>query len=82
MAFHILEKFPEKSQAIACLLEEDSEFLAVCEDYDVCVNALRYWAKSEAPEAETRVNEYRTLIVELEEEVTLALAALKPRQMD
>jgi hypothetical protein len=51
------------------LMAEDPEFPALCEDYDACVNALRYWTQSQAPEAEIRVNEYRTLIEELEEEI-------------
>jgi hypothetical protein len=79
---HILEKFREDSHTIAHLIEEDGEFHALCEDYEVCVEALRYWAKSKEPEAETRVNEYRTLIKELEEEITQALAALEPRRLD
>ena len=73
---HIRERFPDKSHIIDLLMAEDSEFLTVCEDYDACVYALRYWAKSKAPEAETRVNEYRTLIEELEEEITQVLVAL------
>ncbi len=79
---HILEKFREDSHTIARLIEEDGEFLAMCEDYDACVNALRYWAKSKEPEAKTRVNEYRNLVRELEEEITQALAALEPRGLD
>ena len=75
-ARHIRERFPDKSHIIDLLMAEDSEFLTLCEDYDVCVYALRYWAKSKAPEAETRVNEYRTLIEELEEEITQVLVAL------
>lgn len=78
MARHIRERFPEKNPAIDLLVAEDSEFRTLCEDHDACVNALQYWGKSKEPEAETRVNEYRTLIHELEEEVTQALAALKP----
>ena len=73
---HIRERFPDKSHIIDLLMAEDSEFLTVCEDYDVCIYALRYWAKSKAPEAETRVNEYRTLIEELEEEITQVLVAV------
>jgi hypothetical protein len=79
---HILEKFREDSHTIAHLIEEDGEFLAMCEDYGACVNALRYWEQSKEPEAETRVNEYRTLIKELEEEITQALAALEPHLLD
>ena len=75
-AHHIRERFPDKSHIIDLLMAEDSEFLTLCEDYDVCVYALRYWAKSKAPEAETRVNEYRTLIEELEEEIAQVLVAV------
>jgi hypothetical protein len=79
---HILEQFPEKSHVIAHLIEEDPEFLTMCEDYDTCVNALRYWEQSKKPEAKTRVDEYRSLVRELEEEISQALVALKPRWLD
>jgi hypothetical protein len=79
---HILEKFREDSHTIARLIEEDGEFLALCEDYDVCVNALQYWSKSKALEAKTRVQEYRSLVQELEEEISLTLAALEPGGLD
>ena len=78
-AKHIRERFPDKSHVIDLLIVEDPEFLDLCEDYDACVNALLYWTGSEAPEAEIRVNEYRTLVQELEQEVNQAFVALKPR---
>ena len=81
-ARYIRNRFPDKKNAIDLLIAEDPEFRAICEDYDACINALRYWAKSKEPEAEIRVNEYRTLVQELEEEVTEALAMLKPRRLD
>ena len=65
----IQERFPDKKHRIDLLLAEDPEFLALSEDYDACVTALRYWAGSTAPEAENRVIEYHTLIKELEEEI-------------
>jgi len=79
---HILEKFREDSDTIARLIEVDGEFLALCEDYDVCVNALRFWAKSKEPDAKTRVHEYRNLVQELEEEISQVLAALEPGGLD
>ena len=82
MARHIRERFPDKKHSLDRLLAEDPEFLVLCEDYDVCVDALRYWAKSKEPEAEVRVNEYRILARELEEEVVEALIAQKPRRPD
>lgn len=79
---HILEKFREDSHTIAHLIEEDGEFHALCEDYEVCVEALRYWEQSKEPEAKNRVNEYRTLTRELEEEILQALAGLEPHRLD
>jgi len=66
---HIRERFPDKKKRIDHLLTEDSEFQSLSEDYDMCVNALRHWVGSNAPEAENRVVEYHTLIKELEEEI-------------
>lgn len=63
-------------------MAEDPEFLTLCEDYDACVEALRYWTQSKEPEAKTRVNEYRGLVRELQEEITQALVALKLRRLD
>ena len=72
-ARHIGERFPDKKHTINLLMAEDSEFRDLCEDYDACVDALRYWTKSKAPEAETRVTEYHGLIQELEDEINQAL---------
>jgi hypothetical protein len=81
-ARHIRERFPDKKHIIDLLMAKDPDFLALCEDYDACVDALRYWTKSEKSEAETRVNEYRTLVRELQEEIAQALEALEPRRLD
>jgi len=81
-ARHIRERFPDKNHNIDLLMAEDPEFPDLCEDYDACVNALRYWAKSKEPEANTRVDEYHTLVRELEEEIAQALEALKSRRLD
>ena len=69
-AHHIRERFPDKKHHIDILITENSEFLALSEDYDICVTALRYWAGSDAPESESRVIEYHTLIKELEGEIS------------
>ena len=82
MTRHIRERFPNLKHTIDLLMAEDLEFLTLCEDHDACVDALRYWTNSEAPEAETRVNEYHTLVRELQEEIAQALKALEPRRLD
>jgi len=71
----ILKRFPEKSGSLALLIAEDPEFLALCEDYEACVKALRYWVDSNEPEAATRINEYNSLVRELEEEIVRVVEA-------
>ncbi|MGD8286548.1 MAG: hypothetical protein PVG70_16500 [Desulfobacterales bacterium] len=81
-AHHIRERFPDKKHAIDLLILDDPEFLTLCEDHDACVDALRYWADSKEPEAETRVNEYRSLVQEIGEEINQALLTLKQQRLD
>ena len=71
--YHIRKRFPEKSETIDIFMAENPEFRTICEDYDDCFHAWQYWAHSKEPEAETRVNEYRTLIKKLENEILEAL---------
>ena len=53
-------------------MAEEPNFLALCEDYEVCINALRHWADSRESQAKTRIEEYETLVQELEEEIQQA----------
>ena len=73
---HLRDQFPDQGPAIDFLKAVDQEFLTLCEDYDTCVEVLRYWTVSSAPEAETRVKEYRTIVLELREEIAQALLNL------
>ena len=79
MARHIRKRFPDKKQSIDLLMSKDPDFVALCEDYDVCVNALRYWSKPKEPEAEIRVTEYRTIAQQIEDKVIERLIAAKPQ---
>jgi hypothetical protein len=80
-SYHIRERLPDQKHRIDRLMAEDPEFLAMCEDFDACVNALRYWDKSKEPEADTRLNEYRILARELQEEIAQALEGLDPQRL-
>lgn len=75
-AHHVRDQFPDQGPVIDFLKAVDQEFLALCEDYDACVKALRYWTVSSAPEAVTRVKEYRTIVLDLREEIAQALLNL------
>lgn len=81
-AGYIRERFPNHHHRIDLLMAVDTEFLALSEDYDTCVNALRYWIGSKEPEAKTRADEYRILVGVLEEEITQVLAGPQPRRLD
>ena len=70
---HVLERFRTKQDHINLLIEKDPEFMTLLEDYHDCVEALQRWQQSKEPEAETRVDEYRTLVKELEEEIRAEL---------
>ena len=56
-------------------MAKNPDFRDICEDYGDCINALQFWRQSSAPQAETRVIEYQTLVDELEKEIFEALAA-------
>ena len=71
----IRKLFPDKGHRIDFLIENDPDFLIMCEDYDACVNALGYWARSTEPEAESRISEYSILIEQLEEEIYKSLSS-------
>ena len=79
---YIRERFPDENHTIDLLMAKDPEFVAICEDYDDCIKALRHWEQSQEPEDEARVNEYHSLIQELEEEIVEALVAANPRRLD
>jgi hypothetical protein len=66
----ILERFPEKNHLLTHRMATDSEFYTLCQDYEICLKALQYWTASSEPEAGDRRVEYRTLVHELEAELT------------
>lgn len=79
---HIRERLPRHKVSIDLLAGKDSGFSTLCDDYDACVDALRYWQGSEEPGANTRVREYRDLIAVLYEEITEVLEQCKKRRPD
>ena len=82
MTHHIRRQFPGQKHLIDRLVAEDPDFASLCEDYDACVNALRYWVKSKEPEANTRMDEYHTLVWELKQEIAQILTAFERQRLD
>ena len=75
----ILSRFPDKNHLITLRMSEDPEFYALCQDYEICNQALRHWCESGETEAAARIDEYRTLIRELEEEIAAELKSAARR---
>jgi hypothetical protein len=71
-SIHIHKRFPEKTHVINRLMAEKPSFLALCEDYEICITALKHWAHSTEPDAKLRLEEYETLAQELENEIKQA----------
>jgi hypothetical protein len=78
----ILNRFPDKHHLMIHRMTEDPEFYALCQDYEICLKALRYWTASNDPEASDRLVEYRTLVRELEAEIMDDLKSSNPQPSD
>ena len=77
---HILDRFPEKSHLLTYHMAMDPDFYDLCQDYEVCVNALKYWTASKDPNAGVRLNEYYMLVTELEQDIINELEAFSHEQ--
>jgi hypothetical protein len=71
--FLILQRFPDHKDALRQMYRESESFQSICYQFQKCQEAVRYWAKSERPEAADRHREYMTLLHELELEVINSL---------
>jgi hypothetical protein len=64
----VLERFAEHGDQVARRLAADSEFRSLCQEYEVCAQALAHWSQA-AQESPDRVTEYTQLLEELEQEI-------------
>jgi hypothetical protein len=69
----LAQRFPEHARSIRRLRGEDESFGAICEDYALALRALGHW-QGAGDSARQRIEEYRGIVTDLEDE---ALAALK-----
>jgi hypothetical protein len=65
----VAERFPERKEALARLFESNQSFQSLCDEYEACMVALRYWRESSSPDARQLLNEFSSLLGELEEEI-------------
>ena len=67
--FMVLKRFPERKEGIQRLFRGNNNFQSLCEDYQNCAEAVRYWNQSDSKEASTRREEYGGLLRDLEAEI-------------
>ena len=65
----VVERFPESREILKRLFESSQSFQTLCEEYEECLGAMRYWRESSFPEAPEFRNEFSSLLRELEEEI-------------
>lgn len=67
--FLVIKRFPNRSERIRHLYNEDECFQSLCESYRLCTKALSYWAQSDHQIAMERHREYSALLADLEKEI-------------
>jgi hypothetical protein len=57
------------------MYHQNKTFRVLCEDYQECAQALKFWVNSERNEAAARSREYSQLLQDLESEISRSLDA-------
>ena len=70
---YVFERFPEQKTQIWRLMLNNPEFRTICSDYGRCIEAEEYWDRSNDPNANVKVQDYRYLSKALEKEIIEAL---------
>jgi hypothetical protein len=72
---HVIEHFPDRTELVRRLYLQDEQFRAICEDFELSITSLRGFEKR--PDAHTRpeIDDYRTVLRELEDELRKYLIA-------
>lgn len=73
---HTMKNFSNHKESLQNLTKTDVVFLEICEDYDVCVQAIHYWQNQASPSAAERTREFQTIANELANEINNRLLAL------
>lgn len=70
---HVLDQLPQHAAALRERMIVDREFRSLCEDYGETLEALRRWEASDDRHRQERVEEFRSLLAELELEIAREL---------
>ncbi len=71
--FVIMHRFPHCRDVVRHRYLNSESFQSICKDYQICSEALEYWAKSEHENASDRHQEYSALLHEMESDIIQSL---------
>ena len=71
--FLIMKRFPDRKDALLHMYRKSDSFKSICDSYQECFEALRYWAESEHETAVDRHREYESLLHDLEQDILQSL---------
>ncbi|MTH61658.1 hypothetical protein [Paracoccus litorisediminis] len=66
---HVIQRFPDRAKIIRRLYLRDERFRAICEDMEMAVASLKRFEARPDAVLRPEVDEYRHVLVELEEEL-------------
>ncbi|MGD9387501.1 MAG: hypothetical protein PVI87_04665 [Gammaproteobacteria bacterium] len=65
----VVTHLPGRASAITAEFERSESFRGLCEDFQVCAEAVAEWQAQEGPAAVERRREYAESLAELEQEI-------------
>ena len=65
----VVTRLPARAEAITAEFGRSESFRSLCEDFQVCVEAVARWQRKEGPAAVERRREYAESLAELEQEI-------------
>ena len=71
--FLLMKRFPDCKDALLQMYRTSKSFRSICENYQECLEAVRYWSQSEHETAVDRHREYQSLLHELEQDILESL---------
>ena len=72
--FLIMRRFPDHKDALRNMFLQNKSFYTICEDYQKCESAVKYWGQSDHETALVRRLEYLEMIKDLEVEIQQRLS--------
>lgn len=66
---HVANRFPERREQVRLLYLKDEHFRSICEDFLLCIHSLRLFERRPDAQIRPEVDDYQTVLGELENEI-------------